>query len=93
MPECGLFLRNLCINPHCRYLHVKKAGNAVDCEEFLGSWCSLGVTCPKRHYVPPADTDKKRRRDADADDTEPDVDEETVLRRVWEESAVLNMYD
>lgn len=91
MPECGLFLRNLCVDPECRYLHVKKSQSAVDCEDFRTSWCSSGAKCPKRHYIPPTAPEKKRPRDeADAPSEE---DEDEILRRTWEETPTLKMYD
>ncbi len=90
MPECGLFLRGLCGDTSCRYLHVKKAENAPECEDFKSSWCPRGAKCPKRHYVPPITAEKKRQRD----DTEEDAsqDEDEILRRTWEETPTLNMY-
>ena len=90
MPECGLFLRNLCVDPDCRYLHVKKAQSAPDCEEFKTSWCPLGAQCPKRHYVPPTAPEKKRQRE---DEQESEEDEDEMLRRTWEETPTLKMYD
>ena len=89
MPECGLFLRGLCADPDCRYLHVKKAQNAPDCEEFRSSWCPAGTRCPKRHYVPPASIETKRER---VDDSEEEEDEDEVLRKTWENTPTLKMY-
>lgn len=94
MPECGLFLRNLCVNPNCRYLHIKKAHDAPDCEDFRNSWCPLGVKCPKRHYIPPSTVDKKRARGDDTGDSDrEEEDEDELLRRTWEETTTLRMYD
>ena len=92
MPECGLFLRNLCVNPGCRYLHIKKAQDAADCDDFRRSWCHLGMNCPKRHYIPPAAIEKKRARE-ETDDSEREEDEDETLRRTWQETATLKIYD
>jgi len=92
MPECGLFLRGLCFDPNCRYLHVKKAQDAPDCDEFKNSWCPLGAQCPKRHYVAPVTVDRKREREESVS-VEPMEDEDEVLRKVWEESSSLKFYD
>ena len=90
MPECGLFLRNLCVDPACRYLHVKKAHNAPDCEEFRTSWCPIGAKCPKRHYVPPVSVEKKRARE---EESEPEEEcEDDMLKRTWDEAPGLKMY-
>lgn len=91
MPECGLFLRGLCVDPNCRYLHVKKQAGAPDCEDFLTGWCSFGAECSKRHYIQPSSSDKKRERE-DAESV-PEESEEEVLRRIWDGDVVLQIYD
>lgn len=90
MPECGLFLRNLCVDKLCRYLHVKKAEGVPDCEEFKSSWCALGSKCPKRHYTAPVSVEKKR--DREESEEEGQEDEDTCLKRTWEETPTLKMY-
>lgn len=91
MPECGLFLRNLCVDRRCRYLHVKKATDAPDCEEFKTSWCASGTKCPKRHYTAPVALERKRDRSVVSDD-EKEEEEDMVLQRTWEDSPILKMY-
>jgi len=96
-PECGLFLRNLCVDPECKYLHVKKSADAAVCEEFFTSWCPRGVNCPNRHYVPPTSPDKKRGRDDTKSDedrgpTDDDEDEDSRLQRIWNEEPSLKIY-
>ena len=88
-PECGLFLRGMCIDTNCGYLHVKKPTGAAECVDFLTSWCSLGSSCPKRHYVPPS-TEKKRERE-ESEPPEPNEDE--LLKHIWEETSTLKMYE
>ena len=85
-PECGLFLRGMCGDPSCRYLHVKKNAEAPDCEDFLTSWCPRGTVCPKRHYVPPP---KRPREEPES----VEMNEDDVLRQIWHESSTLNIYD
>lgn len=87
-PECGLFLRQLCVDPACKYLHVKKASDAEDCELFRKSWCPSGVSCPKRHYIPPATEKRPREEDAPASSE----DEEEQLRRIWDTEPTLKVY-
>jgi hypothetical protein len=91
MPECGLFLRNLCIDPNCSYLHVKKPETAVTCDLFVNSWCPRGVDCPLRHYVAPAE--KRQREESPEEDDRPEEDEDSLLRRIWEEEPILKMFD
>jgi hypothetical protein len=93
IPECGLFLRNLCINPDCKFLHIRKSPNAPECQDFLTSWCPLGVNCPKRHYVPPS-SEKKRIRENDDEegDAPPSEDEDNALQRIWNEESSLKFY-
>ena len=91
MPECGLFLRNLCIDPACRYLHVKKATDAPDCDEFKSSWCPLGARCPKRHYNPPIPVAEKKRLREESSEEEEETEEE-MLRRTWDGAPALKMY-
>ena len=95
-PECGLFLRNLCIDPSCKYLHVKKATDAPVCDDFFNSWCPRGMNCPNRHYLPPASPDKKRRRDETQSEEDggpsEDEDEDSRLLRIWNEEASLKIY-
>ncbi len=86
-PECGLFLRQLCTDPACKYLHVKKSSTAEDCELFRKSWCPEGVNCAKRHYVPPVE--KRVREQTKEIDSE---DEDERLQRIWMEEPTLKMY-
>ena len=91
-PECGMFLRGLCIDRDCRYLHVKKSQDAPDCEEFKSSYCPLGARCPKRHYFAPLSAEKKRQREESGEEEEvPDEDE--LLKRTWEETPSLKFYE
>ena len=86
-----MFLRGLCIDPSCRFLHVKKSPNALDCEEFKSSNCPLGVSCPKRHYFAPLSLEQKRQREESSEEDGQDEDE--VLKRTWESTPALKFYD
>lgn len=52
MPVCDYFLRCMCSNEECRYLHVKHTDGAKKCDRFNLGTCVQGVNCsmPHRYY-------------------------------------------
>ncbi len=70
---------------------MKKPDTAATCDLFLNSWCPRGAECPLRHYVPP--TEKRPREESPEEDGQPEEDEDTMLRRIWEDEPTLKMFD
>jgi hypothetical protein len=49
MPVCYHFIKDICTNPDCPYLHVKVDPNAEVCQDFLKGYCPRGESCTMKH--------------------------------------------
>mmetsp|Transcript_30350 Transcript_30350/g.33904 ORF Transcript_30350/g.33904 Transcript_30350/m.33904 type:complete len:101 (+) Transcript_30350:929-1231(+) len=66
MPICYHFLRGVCTNLECPYLHVNLGPNAKVCPDFnIKGYCPLGSKCSMKHVY----TKKRKRTDDDKDET------------------------
>ena len=91
MPECGRFLRGLCFDSNCRYVHVKKGSDSPDCVDFFQSYCKRGKYCPHRHYVPQG----IKRRDGSSEEEEIEEDkfnEEEELDKAWDKGKTMKWF-
>eukprot|EP01125_Pyxidicula_operculata_P002140 TRINITY_DN1207_c0_g1_i1.p1 TRINITY_DN1207_c0_g1~~TRINITY_DN1207_c0_g1_i1.p1 ORF type:complete len:183 (-),score=5.94 TRINITY_DN1207_c0_g1_i1:28-576(-) len=67
MPVCVFFLKGVCTNPNCMYLHAKVNSNAALCPDFqkLG-YCPRGPTCKLKHEKVRKSTPTERGRGQDS---------------------------
>lgn len=67
MPVCTFFLRGICTNDKCPYLHVSVDPKAEVCPDFLKGYCAKGSHCKLKHVdedpkKPKQKTKAKRKR-------------------------------
>lgn len=48
-PACSFFLRGLCADPQCVYVHVAVSRSAPPCADFALGYCSRGLSCVNQH--------------------------------------------
>jgi len=83
-----MFLKGVCLDSNCRFLHIKKSSAAEDCADFVNSYCPRGKYCPLRHYVPAA----PKRKAEEAFESEEEVNEEAEFEKAWSSGKELKMF-